>query len=96
MYGLTRVALLATGVLSLDLRQRPLLGSSIHDSVAYGEKPLVTSEGLQGDISKDALLARAKHLYEIAELSFDEYNHPTRVIGSKGSLCNRSDKINAN
>jgi aminopeptidase Y len=65
-------------------------------SVAHGEKPLVTSEGLQGDISKDALLARAKRLYEIAELSVDDYNHPTRVIGSKGSFHNGSQGINAN
>jgi hypothetical protein len=49
-------------------------------------RPLVTSEALQADISKDALLLRAKHLYEIAKLSLDEYNRPTRVIGSKGPL----------
>lgn len=48
------------------------------------DKPLVDSEELQAKISQDNLLARAKELYEIAKLSEDEYNHPTRVIGSAG------------
>lgn len=47
-------------------------------------KPLVDSEELQAAISGDRLLARAKELFEIAELSHDDYNRPTRVIGSKG------------
>ena len=29
-------------------------------------------------------MARAEKLYEIAKLSEDQYNHPTRVIGSAG------------
>ncbi|RYO76876.1 hypothetical protein DL766_008103 [Monosporascus sp. MC13-8B] len=50
------------------------------------DRPLVDSEELQAKITKDNLLARAKELYEIAKLSEDEYNHPTRVIGSHGHL----------
>lgn len=48
--------------------------------------PLVDSSCLQGDISTPNLLKRARHLYEIAEESVHEYNHPTRVIGSQGML----------
>jgi aminopeptidase Y len=47
-------------------------------------KPLVSSDAIQDDITSDGLLKRAEHLFKLAELSFDEYNHPTRVIGSKG------------
>jgi aminopeptidase Y len=47
-------------------------------------KPVVDSETLQAAISADNLLTRAKKLYEIAKLSEEEYNHPTRVIGSDG------------
>ncbi|RYP20330.1 hypothetical protein DL767_009476 [Monosporascus sp. MG133] len=50
------------------------------------DRPLVDSEELQAKITKDNLLSRAKELYEIAKLSEDEYNHPTRVIGSHGHL----------
>ena len=49
-----------------------------------GQKPLVNSTELQDLISGDRLQARAKELYEIAKLGQDEYNHPTRVIGSAG------------
>lgn len=45
---------------------------------------IIDSTSLQNDINVDNLLKRAKKLFEIAELSEDEYNHPTRVIGSKG------------
>lgn len=47
-------------------------------------KPLVDTESLQATIKSENLLARAKDLYKIAQLSEDEYNHPTRVIGSAG------------
>ncbi|KAI1865762.1 hypothetical protein JX265_008085 [Neoarthrinium moseri] len=49
-------------------------------------KPLVSTEALQHSIKSDNLLARAKDLYKIAKLGEDEYNHPTRVIGSEGHL----------
>jgi len=47
-------------------------------------KELISSAAIQGDIDADNLLKRAKKLFEIAKLGEDEYNHPTRVIGSKG------------
>lgn len=47
---------------------------------------LISSTALQGDIDVEKLLYRAKELSKIADLGFDEYNHPTRVIGSKGTL----------
>src|SRR5207248_192923 len=56
--------------------------------VAVGEKELVSSSSLQGRIDAENLLKRAKTLYSIAELGIDEYNHPTRVIGSKGTAIN--------
>ncbi|KAF2262228.1 aminopeptidase-like protein Y [Lojkania enalia] len=49
-------------------------------------KPLVNSSEIQDLISGDRLLARAKKLFEIAKLGEEEYNHPTRVIGSAGHL----------
>ncbi|PIB03045.1 Aminopeptidase [Cercospora beticola] len=63
---------------AIAYEQQPLLSSS-------GKKlPLVETEKLQDAISGDNLLARAQDLYKIAELSWHEYNHPTRVIGSAG------------
>ena len=56
-------------------------------SLAAGEtKPLVDSEELQDLVSGERLLAGAKKLFEVAKLSEDEYNHPTRVIGSAGKM----------
>ncbi|CAO2652723.1 Nn.00g021340.m01.CDS01 [Neocucurbitaria sp. VM-36] len=49
-------------------------------------KPLVNSTELQDLISGDRLMVRAKKMYEIAKLGEEEYNHPTRVIGSAGHL----------
>ena len=46
---------------------------------------LVDSQALQDTIKAENLKARAEKLYEIARLSEDEYNHPTRVIGSAGT-----------
>jgi aminopeptidase Y len=48
------------------------------------EKDLVNTTKLQASIKADNLLKRAEQLFEIAKLGEDEYNHPTRVIGSKG------------
>ncbi|OJJ02275.1 hypothetical protein ASPVEDRAFT_83784 [Aspergillus versicolor CBS 583.65] len=50
------------------------------------QKELVSSSGLQDQIDVSNLLDRAKSLYSIAERGIDEYNHPTRVIGSQGHL----------
>lgn len=49
-------------------------------------KPAINSTELQDLISGDRLMVRAKKLYEIAKLGEDEYNHPTRVIGSAGHI----------
>jgi aminopeptidase Y len=48
-------------------------------------KPLIESSALQELISGDRLMRRAKELYEVAKLGEEEYNHPTRVIGSLGT-----------
>jgi aminopeptidase Y len=84
------IASLATlgAVSALSADQRPLVDWNpppiSGDSASH--KPLVDSEALQATVSIDALLARAKHLFKIAHLSQDDYNRPTRVIGSKGHL----------
>lgn len=49
-----------------------------------GSKPVINSTELQDLISGDRLMVRAKKLFEIAKLGEEEYNHPTRVIGSAG------------
>lgn len=87
------LAVLATSLLQGTMAasfQKPLLTG---DTPAYqaqpastADKPLVDSEELQAAISADKLLARAKELFHIAELSRDEYNRPTRVIGSAGEI----------
>ncbi|KIW04356.1 uncharacterized protein PV09_04643 [Verruconis gallopava] len=46
--------------------------------------PIVNSESLQACIDPKALQRRAEALFEIAKSSIDEYNRPTRVIGSAG------------
>ncbi|OJJ50775.1 hypothetical protein ASPZODRAFT_137914 [Penicilliopsis zonata CBS 506.65] len=63
------------------------LAQPAQKSPAISDKELVSSSSLQDHIDADNLLERAKKLYSIAELSFDEYGHPTRVIGSKGHLA---------
>ena len=65
--------------------QAPLVDVDVVDTnVNTHVKPVIDSEALQASISSDNLLARAKELYKIAKLGEDEYNHPTRVIGSDG------------
>lgn len=54
--------------------------------IVPSRRKLVSSEALQEDINSKNLLQRANHLFELAELSIDEYGHPTRVIGSKGNF----------
>lgn len=48
-------------------------------------KPLIDTEALQALIHKSSLLSRAETLFSIAQLGIEEYNHPTRVIGSLGA-----------
>ncbi|KAG2169184.1 hypothetical protein JADG_008923 [Aureobasidium aubasidani] len=46
----------------------------------------IDTKKLQADIDITKLVARAEALAKIADLSLPEYNHPTRVIGSKGHV----------
>lgn len=74
-------------VAAVAARQIPLQQSldshrTIHTTTNSG---LVSSSKLQSDIDVDNLLHHAKQLSKIADLGIDEYNHPTRVIGSKGT-----------
>ena len=85
--SISSLSVLAAGASALQI---PLLSSEAQTPIdASGdpieEKPLVNSSALQELISGDRLLGGAKKLYEIAKLGEDEYNHPTRVIGSAGT-----------
>ena len=51
----------------------------------YSKKSLVDNQTLQDLVDVKNLKKRAEKLYEIAKLSESEFNHPTRVIGSKGA-----------
>lgn len=77
---------LCAAVTSAAALQIPLLSSNNQALLGHpsGSKPLVNSTELQDLISGDRLLSRSKKLYEIAKLGEEEYNHPTRVIGSAG------------
>jgi aminopeptidase Y len=67
-----------------DNLQRPLVPQEASQLIESSkDKPLVDSEAIQKLISRDNLLARAEKLYEIAKTSQEEFNHPTRVIGSR-------------
>jgi aminopeptidase Y len=63
--------------------QQPLLTpqTNINNN---NKKPLVDSEKLQASIQAEPLVARSEDLYKLAELSWHEFNRPTRVIGSAG------------
>ena len=66
-------------------QQLPLFDPSPVSHIHMAAKELVSSASLQDRIHAGNLFDRAKALYSIAELGKDEYNHPTRVIGSKGT-----------
>lgn len=76
MAGLKAIVAAALLTSAAAFEQQPLLASK--------GKKLVDSEELQSAISADKLLARAEDLFKLAELSWHEYNRPTRVIGSVG------------
>lgn len=83
---MTRIASLvalsaAAAALQLPL-QRPINDIAPHS--AFHARPLVSSGTLQDTIDKDRLWDRAEELYALARKSEDEFNHPTRVIGSAG------------
>jgi aminopeptidase Y len=67
--------------------QQPLIqhaGDHAEAPLINSPEELVSSTSLEARITKEALQKRAEHLYKIAEEGIPEYNHPTRVIGSKG------------
>jgi aminopeptidase Y len=66
--------------------QQPLHDSHHQASLISNSKELVNSNTLEAHITKESLLKRAKALSKIADEGIQEYNHPTRVVGSKGSL----------
>jgi len=78
--ALPAVALASAFQLSLSL-------SSTQAPINSVKGDLVSSSAIQKDICAKNLLKRAEDLYNIAELGIDEYNHPTRVIGSKGHVA---------
>ncbi|KAI0967079.1 peptidase family M28 [Xylaria arbuscula] len=86
MVGLSRLPLVATIAAVSAQLQQPLLSpsESVLEAERTGAKPLVDSELLQAQISIDSLFERAEALYDIAKSSQDQFNHPTRVIGSEG------------
>lgn len=60
-------------------------GAGGGDGSASSKLPLVDTDELQGRIDVKNLWTRAERLYEIAKLGEEEFGHPTRVIGSKGT-----------
>lgn len=88
---LVPVLLGQVGALQLPLFQE---SNSKWATTNAGDKPLISSPLLQEQVKAENLLDRARQLYKIAELGEDEYNHPTRVIGSKGTTylfsCSRN------
>ncbi|TVY90995.1 Aminopeptidase Y [Lachnellula willkommii] len=77
---------LTTLAASSALQQYLHEASNSQTSLSSSSKPLVDSKALQDHITSDNLLKRAKKLFEIAQLGVEEYNHPTRVIGSDGHV----------
>jgi aminopeptidase Y len=79
---------LCAAVAGAGALQIPLFSSHSQAPLGHphGSKPMVNSTELQDLISGDRLMVRANRLYEIAKLGEEEYNHPTRVIGSAGRL----------
>ncbi|KAL2827174.1 hypothetical protein BDW59DRAFT_58313 [Aspergillus cavernicola] len=83
-----RSAALSLGLISgISAFRIPLSQALEQLPLADARKELVSSSGLQDQIHASNLLDRAKVLYGLAEQAIDEYNHPTRVIGSKGHLA---------
>jgi hypothetical protein len=58
--------------------------AAVVDTTASADKPLVNSKQLQALIKGENLMKRAEEFYKFAQKSEDQYNHPTRVIGSQG------------
>lgn len=89
MVGLSRLSLIATIAAVSAQLQRPLVSQPDHvplEADKTGNKPLVDTELLQARITTESLLKHAEALYAIAKSSEEEFGHPTRVIGSEGTL----------
>jgi len=86
MYSFLSVVGLASLVAASAIQQ-PLSDTDRQTPLTSDSKQLVSSTALESHITKNNLLERAKHLFEIAKLGAEEYNHPTRVIGSKGHIA---------
>ncbi|PKS13035.1 hypothetical protein jhhlp_000376 [Lomentospora prolificans] len=86
LLSIASVAGLATGSylaqIPLQAEQQPI--GDVPATGGVQPAGLIDSEALQDTIKADNLMNRAKELYKIAKLSEHEYNHPTRVIGSRG------------
>ena len=86
MYSMLPLIAVAS-LVGASIIQQPLINPPKQAPIgSYDSKPLVSSEALEAQITKDNLEKRAKELFKIAEEGIEEYNHPTRVIGSKGKL----------
>ncbi|SMY29827.1 unnamed protein product [Zymoseptoria tritici ST99CH_1A5] len=77
----------ATALTSALPPQAPLLSTSAVVETSSSKLPLVDTESLQSAINITSLLSRAQTLYSLAQLSWHDYNHPTRVIGSAGHIA---------
>lgn len=83
MYRLIPLLTLAATAVASPTQEILKLDSS-SSQVIIDSKPLIDTEAIQALITAKGLKKRAEKLYEIAKLGEDEYNHPTRVIGSEG------------
>jgi aminopeptidase Y len=85
---------LACVAVAASARQLPLVADDSYPSYnpvpsspsVVGNGTAIDTKKLQSDIDIKKLVARAEELAKIADLSLPEYNHPTRVIGSKGEF----------
>lgn len=82
--NLAHSSILPQHALNLEDEVANLHDFEIAPATNFDELPLVNSTELQDLITEEALLTRAKKLYDIAGYSNKTYGHPTRVIGSKG------------
>lgn len=78
--------LIALAALAAAIPTQDILRESSNEAQAplAAKKDVVSSDAVQELITAAGLKKRAEDLYEIAKKSLDEYNHPTRVIGSEG------------
>ena len=93
MYQLTPLLIFSAVAAATGIHQHPLGEALPNLPLILKPKDLVDSSALEAHITEENLLKRANKLYEIAELGINEYNHPTRVIGSKGMELNLSASL---